>query len=257
MVLRDMLKRVRPGTDDEVIAIDAVEGLWRALEQHPDTALVITDLDLPVRATDGSLARHTGLQSLLTVQRFREAHRSPAPQTAIMTTDTEYNRLLLTLAAFQLMQVPPVDYLPKSQFSAEIIIQLVNSVEMGGAPGNIRYRMFAARRHRTSLMGNLVGDIQTLRLWQAIHDEHGIQEVAQRVGIARNTAHERIRKLMPYVAEVESMMQGRPRVPPSRPDLEGVKYPALKAFAHDHTLFFFAPEAEEIVMEYARMRSSE
>lgn len=252
--LQEILDTNRGNKNDEIISIDNVEELPGTLESHADTRLVIVDLDLtpPSDNLRRGRSRLTGLSAFLAVEDFSSEH-PPAdrPKTAIMTADQQDDRLLLTLAAFQMLAMPPIDYLAKSQPLKSPFLQLVNIIDHGGRPDSERTHPFEPHRERQPIMDRLLGEPWCLLMWKAIYESRLASQARNKLQIkGQQDFYQKLALLYSAAAEVSQMMRHPiPGIDDSQS--QETSFPILKDFAGRHALFFESDDVAAVCKRYA------
>jgi CheY-like chemotaxis protein len=248
----DVVARALEGTPHEVTAVLSPEALPRVLrEQGFDLAFV----DMDFYYADSC---QTGLTAL----RHLTGH---AVRAIIYSLDSEDNRLLFLLAAFQFYD--PLTLLSKGEGSQKIrhLIDLVDQgTDLGPDPGTDRYRPPC---DRASVLDRLIHKPADLDIWVALSRFPGRLEVAHASHVSARTIDEFLADRYAVMQEIRMLQPGRHQ---AGSDIAvGVTGVAghhggkrekrellgpMHAFAVTHQHFFHDPEVRALLEE--RERSS-
>ncbi|TDC64736.1 response regulator transcription factor [Micromonospora sp. KC207] len=246
----NLLKRIGHA-EDAVVPLTRPQDLATELDRHPDTALVLVDMNFLNTS-------RTGLTALRLL-----ADRDGPP--AVGFSAPEDDRLLYPYAACQLLKRPPVGWVLKNVFDQAELERIVRQIAEGSTPDpSMTLRQFLPSHQLTGkLVQSLLQDQIDLTIWRMMSTRlHKDDEVARKIFMHKKSVRNRylryrkaIEKLQLALSEMSRSGRASDGYMPHRwleewdpagPDsakLSGM----IGTFARLNRGFFKAPELDELV----------
>ncbi|GKQ37053.1 response regulator [Streptomyces sp. A012304] len=218
-----------------VVGVRDPDELRRRLGQDRDFHLALVDLHYGRGATESGLA---ALEVL-------NAHSIPS---VVHTLDGEDNRILFLLAAYEFF--PQTVAVLSKHTSDRPLLQIIDALERKHSPNASLSQRYRPAPGRTSLLSELVGRPEDLRVWRALAQHTKLAVVAKAVNRSQRSVSEFLAKRQPVIARFEYEFMDRP-MPPE--PLEGQRNkPLLEicSFARFHSDFFSDPDVERLAARW-------